>query len=258
MKVLLAPTFTLIAVSVSVAQSPPAVISSVKRTAAIEEGITGNYMQGGTYRVGNAPLTVLLQTAYGMDPNRIVGGPEWIHDDRWDVEAKADAGIVSVRQLVQTVLKERFRLDALVERRDRPIYALRLARAEGSLGPNLSPSKLDCGGPENSRKVRDSGALGAHGERPCAIRSQRGEISFAGMPLRTLIPFLPSERVVQDETKSTGPVDLSLKWTYTGDGIADQSAMLTALRDQLGLKLESSTAAVDVLVIDHIERPSEN
>jgi len=63
---------------------------------------------------------------------------------------------------------------------------------------------------------------------------------------------------VQDATGLSGPVDLTLKWTFTGDPVADQAGMLSAMREQLGLRLEPATAPLDVLVIKSVSRPDPN
>jgi len=223
--------------------APPVVISSVKLTADVDEGIKGNNFQGGVYRTSNAPLTVLLNTAYGVTANRIIGAPEWVAHDRWDVEAKVDGGAggptLRVNEVVQAVLRDRFKLNVAMEKRDRPIYALRLAREDGRLGPNLVRSAFACvqGDFAQQRKLVESGVSGSNGQRPCTTRSHRGIISFAGLPIANLVQFFFVDRVIQDQTGLTGAFDATVTWTDSGDQVADQAAMFSALREQLGLKL---------------------
>jgi uncharacterized protein (TIGR03435 family) len=255
----------LVALSVvNVRAQAPVVISSVKPSADLDEGAKGNNAQGGTYRLGNAPLTVLIDTAYGIEPNRVIGGPEWIRHDRWDVEAKRDPSdggpALGARALAMAVLRDRFKLDAAVEQRDRPIYAMRTARGDRQPGPNLVPSKFECkrNDVDQQRALQASDLKGAHGQRPCLTRSQFGIVSFAGLPIDNLLPFIPADRVVRNETGITGPVDLHLTWTHADDPVADQASLHSAIREQLGLKLESATAPLDVLVIKSVSRPAAN
>ena len=243
--------------------APPVVISSVKPTKDVDEGIKGRGNQGGVYRYSNAPLTVFLSDAYGVDSQRVIG-PDWIGRDRWDVEVKAERGdggaAMRTRDLVQAMLRDRFKLDAVMEKRDRPVYALRLARDDGRLGPNLARSAFECDQRDfqQQQRLAQSGVKGAHGESPCQTRSQRGIVSFAGLPIANLLPGFFVDRVVQDQTGLAGPFDVTLSWTFSGDTVADQAAMFSALREQLGLKLESATAPLDVLVIKSVSRPDAN
>jgi uncharacterized protein (TIGR03435 family) len=212
----------------------------------------------------NTELVALLMAAYGTPGTRIIGGPDWIRQDRWDVEIKVQAadGAPPARtaDVVQAMLRDRFRLDATMEKRDRPVYALRVARADGKLGPNLQASRFECtrGNLEQQATLRASGVKGANGQDPCSTRSQLGIISFAGLPITNLLPFLPADRVVRDETGITGPVDLHVSWSHVDDPVADQASLYGALREQLGLKLESTTAPLDVLVITSVSKPAAN
>lgn len=242
----------------------PAIVSSVKPSAAPEEGIGGaNFLRGGRFRMTNTPLTAVLLSAYGTPETRIIGGPDWIRQDRWDVDITVEAvdGTPPLRtaDVLQAMLRDRFKLDAVLETRERPIYALRIARSDGQLGPNLVRSAFECLADfEQQKRLIDSGVKGAHGERPCSMRSQRDVISFAGQPITNLLSFIPADRVVQDRTGLIGPVDLTLTWTNSGDPVSDQASMYSAIRDQLGLRLESATAPLDVLVIKSVSRPTPN
>ena len=256
-------TGVVLATGAVIAQSAPlTIISSVKPTKDVDEGIKGRGYQGGVYRYSNAPLTIFLRDAYGVDAQRVIG-PDWIGRDRWDVEAKADrndGGALRTRDLVQAMLRDRFKLDAVMEKRDRPIYALRIARQDGRLGPNLVRSTFECvqNDVRQMQKLVDSGVRGSNGDSPCGTRSQRGIVSFAGLPITNLVPHFFVDRVVQDQTGLTGPFDVTLTWTFSGDTVADQASMFSALREQLGLKLESATAPLDVLVIKSVSRPDPN
>jgi len=244
-------------------QAPvPTVITSVKPTPGAEDVTGPTTLRRGLYRQASGTVVTFLNHAYGLPANRILGAPDWASRDRWDVEAKVETvdGATPMRadELARVLLRDRFKLDAVMEKRERPIYAMRLLRGDGMLGPNLARSKIECDDAERTRQLRTSGVKGVHGESPCGVVSQRDALSFAGMSLLNLIGPIYADRVIQDQTGLTGPFDLTLTWTYTGDPVADQAAMYSAMREQLGLKLESATAPLDVLVIKSVSRPTPN
>ena len=245
--------------------TPLSIVSSVKRSVLVDEGIGGaNFLRGDTFRMTNTPLTAVLMAAYGTPETRIIGGPDWMRQDRWDIEIKVQRteGLPMPRtaDVVQAMLHDRFRLDAAMEKRARPVYALRRARADGRLGPNLMSASFECARADIQQQetLRTSGVKGAHGQTPCSTRSQLGVVSFAGLPIDNLLPFIPADRVIRNETGISGPVDLHLTWTHTGDPVADQASLYSELREQLGLKLDPATASLDVLVIKSVTRPNPN
>ena len=240
----------------------PMMIASVKPSKSVDEAMGARSLPGGAFEAHNSTVTYLLNFAYGVSENTIVGGPDWIKRERWDVDAKWDRvadgqPIPRTSELVRTILRDRFKLDAVMEKRDRPVYALRLVRDEQT-GPNLTRSAFTCGDPASSRKARESGVRGVRGEPACSIDNRGGSVRFAGMPFTTLVAFIPAERPVIDQARLTGTFDVTLEWNYARDPVADNAALMTALRDQLGLRLQPTTAPLDVLVITSITRPTAN
>lgn len=184
----------------------------------------------------------------------------------FDIEAKADSSVndqlqklgrdqrrVQMQGMFQQLLAERFKMSVHWETRDLPVYALAVTKK----GPNLQVSKQ----PEGDTK----------------ISSGTGQFTAQGVTLaeltRALTQTLSKElgRVVVDKTGITGRYDVTLKWTpETGATPVDSGtsgaaptpdsgpSIFTAIQEQLGLKLESSKGPVQVLVIDHVEMPSEN
>jgi uncharacterized protein (TIGR03435 family) len=159
-----------------------------------------------------------------------------------------------------------------VEKRIVPTFALVLARADGTLGPNLSRSSIDCstaplGPPAGARETPPS-----PGDAPtCGNRATRTSFSGTGIPLDRVIRMIIAPRVqrlVVDRTGLTGTFDISLQFRgpepRPGAGLPvptpdpDLPPIETAIQEQLGLKLETIREPSDVLIIDHIERPTAN
>ena len=104
-------------------------------------------MPPGRFAASNIPLKVLITNAYQLSFYQVVGGPDWVSTDRFDIAAKTPDGAPpeQTRAMVRTLLKDRFKLAVHMEARDTPIYALVKARADDRLGPSLKPSTTDCG-----------------------------------------------------------------------------------------------------------------
>src|SRR5688572_6814376 len=100
----------------------------------------------GGFSVSSIPLRLLIRMAYGVQDFQIVGGPSWQMSSKFDIAAKATEGTKGTELLpmMKTLLAERFRLKTHTETRELPIYALTLARSDGTLGPDLKPSSADC------------------------------------------------------------------------------------------------------------------
>jgi uncharacterized protein (TIGR03435 family) len=227
-------------------------------------------------------LQLLLIVAYDLPPRlervMIEGGPPWIDTDGFDVLAKAE-GVVEqpqMQSMLRALLADRFKLRAQMAQRQRPIYAL---VRTGTASPGLRPSEgcvpfggrgTPDGGAEPRRTLPDGRPL-----PPCAGASGRGRVSDRSLTMTQLVTRLGPyvDRIVVDRTGLTGTFDIELLFTpdrgLGGPGLppgapgrapapADGPSLFTALVEQLGLKLEPQTGAVDVLVVDHAEPPAEN
>ena len=235
----------------------------------------------GRYTATNVPLRLLMQHSYNLQPFQIIGGPSWITSDRFDIIAKAPAGFTpdQFRPMERALLADRFKLKAHTETREMPIYELVLARADGKLGPNLTPAKTDC----EAMRGRRAGGPPAPPQpgQPieCGFMIGIGNMNAGGMPLlelaRTLSGFV--NRIVVDKTGLKGNYDFHI--TYTPEargglpglppgappigadapaGDPNGASLFTALQEQLGLKLDSQKGPVEVLVIDSVEQPTED
>ena len=165
--------------------------------------------------------------------------------------------------MLRAALTDRFRLEIHRKRREVSVYALTLARRDGAFGPHLRRSNPDgCGGPATPlSRAADAGEPLLDG--PCGSGFARaGHMAARAMDFSVLVTRLGSwtERVLVDRTGLRGTFDWDLQWTpdaLTPD-VTSTSAnlpLVTALREQLGLRLEAQREPADVLVIDRAERP---
>jgi len=257
-------------------------VASVKPNKSGENFISFRNQPGGRFSISNAPLREIIRFAYQLQNFQIVGAPEWAASDRFDVVAKAEGdvppappGSVGPMQImVRNLLAERFGLKVRNESREMPRYDLVLARSDGRLGPQLSPSTTDCQAIfAAARRGGGPPAPPAPGERPqCGMRIGPGVLSAGAFPLSQLATALSPmvQRIVIDRTGLTGAFDAELKWTpdQLPQGPAPPGApplpsidpngpsIFTALQEQLGLKLESVRGPVDVLVIESVSQPT--
>jgi uncharacterized protein (TIGR03435 family) len=194
-----------------------------------------------------------------MPFDRILGGPAWMLSDKYDVDTvgKENATTAERDAMVRSLLRDRFQLALHMERRDLPVYFLVVARVDGRLGPGLRRSEVDCLDPEARKKA----AAAARDTRiVCGITFDSGVFTAGGTAVSTMLGELTaaSGRAVLDRTGLTGNYDIELKWMPLPDPNSNSVSIFTAVQEQLGLKLESGTASLEVLVIDRIEPPTEN
>jgi uncharacterized protein (TIGR03435 family) len=227
----------------------------------------------------DATLPILIQYAYGVQPFQVVDGPGWIPSERYQIDAKADGNANRDRMflMLQSLLEDRFQLKTHRETRDLPVYALVAAKG----GPRLAPPKEgDCLDSAASAEWAGAGRMAAPGEvEPAKVRCGSAGVSLSAAGARIqggkvampeLVRMLSRAlgRSVIDRTGFMGLFDLQL------DFVADETtpampppppdsgmsgpSLPQALREQLGLQLESTKGPVEVIVVDHAERPSAN
>lgn len=244
-------------------------------------------MPGGRFTAPGATLRDLIAAAYDVMDVQIVDAQRLLPDDRFEIEARTnpDAGVAEARAMLRRLLSERFRLRVHRETRELPVYVLALAREDGRLGEQLRPSGPDCAPIKGPAQAFASSFPPFAAAPPPPPPSAGGRVlSLGAAPLRcpgfafsssaaghwsirelTLARF--AERLVGifgrpviDRTGLQGSYDLEL--TYIPDGpvavTSNAPTLLTALREQLGLKLDSTTAPVEVLVVESVTAPSEN
>jgi uncharacterized protein (TIGR03435 family) len=227
---------------------------------------------GGRFTVRNIPLRMLIRTAYQIQDDQIVDAPDWIGTDRFDITAKAEDGTspADLAPMLQALLTERFKLAFHRDTRELSIFELQLARADGVLGPKMK--KNECVPDLNAPPSAPGGP-----PRCGTISNGFGRLTLIAQPISVMAQFLaPSvNRVVVDRTRLPGNYDVDLTWTPDrlpprppgtpadqpirvngADVDANGPSIFTAVREQLGLKLESAKGPVQVLAIDHVEPPS--
>ena len=164
--------------------------------------------------------------------------------------------------MLRPMLADRFKLTVRHERREIPVYALVVARDDGRFGPQFTRADASrCDGPDVA-VVPAAGALEPGQPLPCNMSFLRPlHVGARGAEVSTLVTHLrnSADRVVVDRTGLTGRFDWDLQWT--GDPLAIAAAgsgvsLFTAVREQLGLRLEGQRAVVDVLVVERAEKPA--
>lgn len=220
---------------------------------------------------GHLPVKILIMYAYNVMNFQISGGTGWIDSERYDIEAKIDEATISAlkklpweeesdqrRRMMQSLLAERFKLKVSHSSKELPIYALVVAKN----GPKLTKSAA-------------SPAVSGNRDPNHTMSIRSGEITATRIPMSEFAEQLARHvgRNVVDKTGLEGIYDFTLHWTPEPQGLAagppdsqlpaaplDSSgpSIFIALQEQLGLKLESQKGPVETLIIESVERPSEN
>jgi uncharacterized protein (TIGR03435 family) len=243
-------------------------VASIKVSQSGEE--VGRMMvSGDRLRVTNMSVRSLIAAAFGNSgrhllKGQIVGGPEWMNADRFDIVAKADVHVRDLKGvaiLLQQLLVERFQLKTHLEKREQPVFTLALARPDGRFGPGFQPSTVNCQNASGRGHAAPTPA-----PTPCTSKFGDGAIRAIGYSIPSLVASLSSivDSVVIDQTRLSGTFDVELQWKPEplegSDGAASaldpRPSIFTAVQEQLGLKLEPGRAPVDVVVVENVERPT--
>jgi uncharacterized protein (TIGR03435 family) len=208
---------------------------------------SGIYMEGDRFIIRNESVANMMTFAYSIHPRQIVNAPDSLFHDRWDIQGKPDMegepGGRQMQEMIQKLLADRFGLKFHRDRRELSVYAIQIAKS----GPKLTPAR-------NPDAKPDQEANGKGTEETVTYTSSTMQDFTAGEQL-----FL--DRPLIDQTGLTGKYDFSLNYTFDQMRVTDPNAppgMFTAIQEQLGLKLQPVKAPVDVLVIDSVQKPSEN
>ena len=227
----------------------------------------------------------LIIRAYQLQSFQLAGGPNWLDSEHFDLTAKAEGEVTAeqINVMLQSLLADRFKLVVHHETRQLPAFHLTKARSDGKLGPALKPAAVDCGptgrgrtdpAPTGPRVLPVMPASVAKGVvTGCRQLRTPGWLMVAGQPMTVVAAMLTLQlgQSVIDRTGLTGNFDFSVSYMPEDrsrpagplpEGFPpinpDAPSLFTALREQLGLKLDPQRAPVDVLVIDQVEHPTEN
>ena len=201
-----------------------------------------------------------LSFAYQIERNRIVEAPQWAKDQRYEINARTGQRKPGdLLPMMRNLLAERFALKVHRELRPMPVLGLAISRSDGVLGPRLQRVERDCSRPDSNL----SGCSHSYGVGRYRASGQEWK-DFVGI-LETGITGRP----IFDKTGLSGQFDITLEWNPDISRVPEsiinpptlaeleaRPVLFTAVREQLGLKLEPDTAPIDVLVIDSAERPT--
>jgi uncharacterized protein (TIGR03435 family) len=244
-------------------------VASIKLNKSADMGMMVRPAPGGRFTVTNVPLQYVVTMAYRIKDFQLSGAPPWFLAERYDIEAKADGDLSfeAMLPMVRTLLEDRLKLQFHRESKEMQVYTLVVAKpgklhlAEGKCGPP----------PNGSLPVPEPGRPPTP---PCGFfYAVPGHISAEKVTISRLSDSLSllTDRIVLDKTGLTGNYDINVEFTpdqnqfQAPPGVTpappidpNGPSLTTALQEQLGLKLESQKGPVDIMVIDHVERPSEN
>jgi uncharacterized protein (TIGR03435 family) len=241
--------------------------------------------RGGRFDMEAVPLNYLIQLAYNVKDFQVLGGPSWANSNGYDIIAKAEGNATfdQMRPMLQSLLTDRFKLRLRRETKEIPVYELVVAKGglklmaskDGScvtFDPNSAPPPYD---PKKPRHL-----CGAITRQMVSVPERKDRIEAFGISMPGLIDILSDEvgRTVLDMTGFTETFDFNLEFVSdkaignTGLGPApignpgrpapsinlSGPSIFDSLQKQLGLRLESAKGPAEMLVIDSVERPSEN
>jgi uncharacterized protein (TIGR03435 family) len=191
----------------------------------------------------NISLKDWIKIAWGVNDQEITGAPQWTSSENFDIDAKAERPVRSIDegfQMLKSLLEDRFSLKVHREMKDEPMYSLVVAKN----GLKMKPSLDQTGTTGGVKEVRF------------------GRIAGDAVPVSMIAGILTglAGRRVLDKTGVTGRYDVDLRYTpdLEPTDSPEEQSLFGALQTQLGLKLESTRGPVEILIVDHIERPSAN
>jgi uncharacterized protein (TIGR03435 family) len=241
--------------------------ASVRRNTSGDAYGTAGPQPGGRFVMVNLPVLRLIRAAYSeLNPSQIVGAPEWVNTERYDVTATAgrNTSAAEMERMLRELLAERFKLRTRLESRDQDAFALVRATASGPPPPQLRQVRVDCITLIAQAGTSSTLPRSNNGAPPCGLIYDGRKLAAGGVTMaqlaRNLTPLVG--RPIVDRTGLDGHYEFTLEYA-TREGNAagipatndSRPSIVVALQEQLGLRLDSRRMAVDVLIIDSVERP---
>jgi uncharacterized protein (TIGR03435 family) len=250
------------------AQAPTFDAVSIKRHVGPE---TGGFMRSppGQFRATNVRIFQFLGSAWDFPMGPVYGVkglPNWASEEAFDVEVKFPANTPreQVIEMWRTMFADRLKLQVHYEPIDDPSFALTVARADGRLGRGLKRSTLDCDAVEAATRAGHPMPDLPNGAGPCRMWESNDTILAGGITMAELARHLtnPSGRQVVDRTGLDGRWEFVLHYSRQerdpNAPLGLYPSLFSALQSELGLQLVPFVGTNKLLVIDHIERPTEN
>jgi len=229
-------------------------VATIKPADPERQGQSIRVDRSGNFTTTNTTLRDLLIFAYGLHPGQVQNLPSWAESDKYDISAKPDlpgmGNDMQIRSMMKKLMAERFQLKIHQERKELSAYTLSLGRSGHKLAVNDSGGNLP--------------GFGGRGPGNIGVRNSTME-QFAGFLQARIL-----DRPVVDRTGLTGKYDFTLAWrpdqvgTRPADApplpaeIESRADIFGAMQEQLGLRLQAEKTQVEVLVVDKVEKPSEN
>ena len=220
--------------------------------------LQGLGFRGRNFATRNSSLGDLIGFAFNVKGKQIVGAPDWLDKDRYDVSGVPDVegtpNVEQMRTMVRKLLQDRFKLTFHMEKRELAAFVLSV----GKNGQKLKPTEMSGPGP---------GVGFRQGKGGLTLVFANGTVGEFAMTLQTVV----FDRPVVDETGLKGKFDITVTFSpddsqFNGhppvpaktDGVEPAPTLFEAIQQDLGLKLEGQKTNVPVIVIDHVEKPSAN
>jgi uncharacterized protein (TIGR03435 family) len=236
----------------SPANRPSFEVASIKENNSGARNSGTSSRDGGLFIGTNVTVKQLIMQSYRLQDFQVIGGPDWINTAHYDIQARAEDGAVpkptgqpdfakidTLSLMVQSLLDDRFQLKLRHEMREMSVYILSVGKDGSKLKPPASES----------------------GSTNTNVSNAKTNVVGKGAPVGTLAQIIGQQlrRPVIDKTNLTGVFDFQLNWVNSNAPTDEVGpSVFTALQEQAGLKLESAKAPVEVLVIDSVQKPSEN
>jgi len=260
-----------IVLSASLAAQNPAAeprfeVVSIKRDTSGSRALLFGTIKGVAFSVEGATAAALIRQAHPAEDRNITGLPDWAKSDRYVIVGKAGGTPTreELMSMLAAMLADRFQLAMHYDRHEGRIYALVVADRSGKPKAALRSTSIDCTAIGQANERGEPVPETANGAPPCGLRYSGGILDAGGIDMAALAENLSpvAGRPVFDRTNLEGNFEFTLRYSAGAprpDGnVTDTASVFTALPEQLGLKLEPQDGALRSIVIDHIERPTEN